>query len=357
MIKGNLMNNTKTRRKGSMLQDSLSKIKYLLVLAFLLVLPMQAMAGMGVVPVIDQTDTGVERLVSFFDTRGRDTFVQVTNTSSEKVNIHVQVYDVASIFTECEECNFDDMLTGHDTHVYDVENMMTNAVPGMASEAVCTELGPDTYGFVVISLLPQLSEQSAGLIGMFRIIDESGYEYRANSAGSEENFIADTSVDQIVNFSDANGHNLSDLVGITYVDLGPGDVHAHPGIATTFGSPQDQILILDQDEDPISCSPTTFACAVGALDKGIDNALPNSKGQLNRVCASSILNSNIAGFLDLPFNGFTCSAASGVGNPDGSCSSEPYFVGFIGLNNGDGTGSMDSWWERGRHNVDRNLEN
>jgi len=343
MIQRNLMNNTKTRRKGSMLQDSLSKIKYFLVLAVLLVLPMQAMAGFGdVVPVIDQTDTGVNRLVAFWDTRARDTFIQVTNTSSEKVNIHVQVFDADSPFTPCEECNFDDMLTGFDTHVYDIENMVTNMVnPDGTPDTVCVNR-PGTYGFIVISLE---SGPSGSLIGMFRIIDESGYEYRANAAGTED-FPANASVDEVVNFSDANGNVFSDLVGITYVDLGPGAVYASPGVFTVFGDLNYEILIWDQDEDDISCSPTTFACAEGQLDRGIDVALPNSKGEANRVCSTSILDTNSSGWLDLPFSAFRCTDPL-AGNPDGTCAIEPFFVGFIGLNNGNGTGSMDSWWEVG----------
>ncbi|MGB2693533.1 MAG: hypothetical protein WBC96_13665, partial [Thermodesulfobacteriota bacterium] len=104
-----------------MLQDSLSKIKYLFVLAVLLVLPMQAMAGFGSdIPIIDQTDTGVDRLVAFYDTRGRDTFIQVTNTSSDGVNIHVQIFQAPGTVQQCEEIDFDDFLTPNDTHVYDV---------------------------------------------------------------------------------------------------------------------------------------------------------------------------------------------------------------------------------------------
>lgn len=336
MIKRNLMNNTKTRRKGSMLQDSLSKIKYFLLLAVLLVLPLQANAQSNSIPVIDQTDTGVNRLVAFWDTRGRDTLIQVTNTSSTKANIHVQLFDVASPFTECEECNFDDMLTGFDTHVYDIENMVSNV-----GQAECTEIGPGTYGFMVISLE---SGASNSLIGMFRIIDESGYEYRTNAAGTED-FSADNSVDQVINFNTVNGNVNSDLVGITYVDINSSTVYASPGVFTTFGNIQNEILIYDNEEDDISCSPTTFACAVGLLDKGIDNALPNSLGQANRVCASSILNSSQSGWLDLPFSRFGCTDPE-VGE-GGECFFDPYFVGFIGLNNGNGTGSMDSWWEVG----------
>ncbi len=341
MNKGNLMNNTKTRRKGSMLQDIISKIKYFLVLAVLLVLPMQAMAGFGgVLPLIDQTDTGVNRLVAFYDVRGRDTLIQVTNTSSEKVNIHIQLFDVAGFVQECEECNVDDMLTAHDTHVYDVENLVTNSGPGLIPVPFCPDFA-NSYGFMVISLT---NGPSGSLIGMFRIIDEAGYEYRANAAGTEDRN-AYLSVDQIVNFSSANGNNLSDLVGITYVSLSSSDVLAGPGISTTFGDIFDSILSYDQVEFDTSCSPTTFACAVGSLDKAIDNSLPNSKGQANRVCGTSVLNSNNAGWLDMPFSRFTCTAASGVGDANGDCFLEPFFVGFIGLNNGNGTGSMDSWWE------------
>jgi len=348
MNKGNLMNNTKSRRKGSMLQDSLSKIKYLLVLAFLLVLPMQAMAGNGFVPVIDQTDSGVDRLVAFFDTRGRDSFIQVTNTSTEKISIHVQIFDINSQFqTECEECNFDDMLTANDTHVYDIENLMTNALPTMPSRAVCTGLGSNTYGFMVIS---RTDGPSFSLIGMFRIIDEAGYEYRANAAG--EDFAADVGNDNVVNFMLANGNNLSDLVGITYVSINSGTVYASPGVFTVFGNILDEILIYDQAELDTSCSPTVFACAVGFLDKGIDNSLPNSKEQQNRICGTSTLDTNTSGWLHMPFSTFGCTDPA-VGDPDtGECFEVPWFVGFRGLTNGTTTGTMDSWWSIGQDIVD-----
>ncbi|MEM7008875.1 MAG: hypothetical protein AAF462_07035 [Thermodesulfobacteriota bacterium] len=343
MNKGNLMNNTKTRRKGSMLQDSLSKLKYFLVLAFLLVVPMQAMGqSFDYLPIVDQTDTGVDRLVVPFDTRERDTFIQVTNTASEKVNIHVQVFDVNSIFRECEECNFDDMLTENDTHVYDVENMVTNSGPGITNggEEECSRPA-GTYGFVVISLEAGFPRSS--LIGMFRIIDEAGYEYRANAAGTEDTIFQDISQGMVVNFSRANGHNLADLIGITYRPENERSVSAAPNIITTFGSqsPFDEVLIWDEDEDDTSCSPTTFACAVGELNRGIDDSLPNSRGQLNRVCSDNVLSNNIAGWLDLPFSGFTCAGVE--------C--RAHFVGYIGLNNGDGTGSMDSWWEVGEQEI------
>jgi len=67
---------------------------------------------------------------------------------------------------------------------------------------------------------------------------------------------------------------------------------------------------------------------------------PNSQGVLNNACLSS---TNAPGpgpeanFLFLPFDIF---------DDDGnlSDSDDAQFVGYIGLNNDDGLGSMDSWW-------------
>jgi hypothetical protein len=339
MSKRNLMNNTKTRRKGSMLQDSLSKIKYLFVLAVLLVLPIQAMAGMPMsdLYILDQTDTGEDRLVAFYDTRSRDTFIQVTNTSSQKVTIHVQLFQAAGTVAQCEELDFYDSLTANDTHVYDVENIVSNDGVDYA------DIPSGQHGFAVISLETGLPNS---LIGMFRIIDESGYEYRTNAAGSrfkDPRDFDDLNTDGIINFSSANGNNLSDLVGITFVSISDDTVYASPGVIATFGSPFDSVLIYNEEENGTSCSSTSFSCAETQIDKAIDNSLPNSLGDNNRICGTSTLAANNAGWLSLPFTGFTCT--DGFVGTDTDCDYHPSFVGFIGLNNGDGTGSMDSWWE------------
>ena len=157
MIKGNLINDTKTRRKSSMLLDSLSKIKYLLVLVVLLVLPMLVVLPMmaeGTVQKIEQTDEGTDRIIAFYDTRGRESFIQVTNTTCDTITIHVQVFDVGSL-TECEECNFEDTLSCFDTHVYNIDEMRTNAIPTASppkpSVPACD--GPKTYGTLTITFL------------------------------------------------------------------------------------------------------------------------------------------------------------------------------------------------------------
>ncbi len=357
MNKGNIINNTITRRKGSMLQDIMSKIKYLLVLAFLLVLPMlvlptQSIAGGpggNVLPLVDQTDTGVNRLIYYWDTRDRDTLFQLTNTSTSTIVVHVQIFNVGSTtvdqpFGSCEEVNWDDVYTKGDTHVYDIENLVSNCTADQLPDAECESApNPDlsnSYGFVSISLI---SGDDFAMIGLFRILDgPGGYEYRTNAAG--EDFFGDDTTDFILNFNNVDGNNLSDVVGIVYEETDFDTVFAAPFISIAFGGnsgdPFDgfnpQVHIFDEFEDGTSCSPTFFDCSIGNFNRGIDNSIPNSKQAAlnNRICNDSTLSeSNDAGWLFLPVNRFDFE------DPE----EDVFFVGFLGLNNGNGTGSMDSW--------------
>lgn len=355
MNKGNIINNTITRRKGSMLQDIMSKIKYLLVLAFLLVLPMlvlptQSIAGgPSALPLVDQTDTGVDRLIYYWDTRDRDTLFQLTNTSTSTIVVHIQIFNVGSPALECEEVNWDDVYTGGDTHVYDIENLVSNctADAGPAGPPAGCDAAPNpdlsnSYGFVSISLV---SGDSFAMIGLFRILDgPGGYEYRTNAAG--EDFFGDETTDFILNFNNVDGNNLSDVIGIVYEEIDFDTVFAAPFLDVVFGDisgnpfedPFPQVFIFDEFEDATSCSPTFFDCSVGSFNRGIDNSIPNSKQAAlnNRICNDSVLSaSNDAGWLFLPFNGFF--------EFIDFFEEDAFFVGFLGLNNGNGTGSMDSW--------------
>jgi hypothetical protein len=323
-----------------MLQDSLSKIKYFLVLAFLLVIPMQANAGfeIGFDP-IDQTDTGVDRLIYYYDTVGRETYVQVTNTSDSFVGIHVQVFRAED---NCLEDNFDWCLTPGDTEIWNVEEF-----PGGFDVS-------ESNGFVAISLDDTFDcgREENALIGMFRIIDDLGYEYRTNAASSED-FSAFSEQFNVLNFNDVNGNNLSDVVGITYWALDQDRVFASPGLGTLFGFIDDpfQVLIFDDNENPNSCSPTIFTCSNNPgleINKGIDNSIPNSQG-FSQICNTSKLDGPVIGAVDsgwlfLPFIDFICFQADGDIE---ECPSDLFFVGFLGINNGDGTGSMDSWISNG----------
>lgn len=316
-----------------MLQDSLSKIKSFLVLAFLLVIPMQAMAGDFGFDPIDQTDTGVDRLIYYYDTVGRQTYIQVTNTSDEFVGIHVQAFEAED---GCRETDFFWCLTPGDTEIWNVE-----ALPSTADLS-------ESNGFISVSLDPFIDCGSVNnaLIGMFRIIDDLGYEYRTNAASSED-FTAFSSDYNVLNFNDVNGNNLSDVVGITYIAVDTNQVFASPLIGSLFGNFDfPQIFIFDDNENPTSCSPTLFTCSdiPGAeINKGIDNSIPNSQ-DFSLICNTSKLDGNLepvdSGWLFLPFINFVCFQADG---DPAECPEEPFFVGFLGINNGDGTGSMDSW--------------
>jgi len=321
-----------------MLQDSLSKIKYFLVLAFLLLVPMQAFAGSSLnnfYDPIDNTDTGADRLIYYYDQLGRETFVQVTNTSDSFVEIHVQVFEADDF---CNEIDFLYNLTPGETVVFDMANL-----PGSPDLT-------DSYGIVGITVLD--SEFSSPLIGSFRIIDSEGYEYRTNAASTEGEFeFTPGEFWNALNFNNVNDPAFSDVVGITYVSLPDGNIYASPGVGTQFGTGgEDQILIFDHQENLNSCSPVTFACDPTLINRGIDNSVPNTQG-FDRICNTSKLEGDDlpvdSGWLLLPFIGNICLddavSGGGTGSFEGECAFPTYFVGFLGLNNGDGTGSMDSW--------------
>ena len=370
MITRNLILNTKTRRKGSMLQNSICKIKYLFVLALILAVPMgNAWAGFpfNFFEPVDQTDTGAFRLVYYWDIRGRDTIFQVTNVSEDTHFVHVQIFNANDV---CDECDFDAKLTAGDSNVYDVKDL-----PGC-------DLAADGFGLITITSDNYLniavlagdvqtrlvsSDDFAGpLIGMFRIIDaDGGYEYRTNAANTESLFndrkgmsigqgsFLESELYNILNFNAVTDNQFSDVVGITYVALPDGNTLASPFIGTQFGGIDsfEQNLIFDDDEFPNSCSPTAFYCAntkLVELNKGIDNSVPNSRGA-DEICSTSKLDGVSAvgttdsGWLLLGFQGNWCFDGR-VGDPvTGECFLPTYFAGFLGLNNGDGTGSMDSW--------------
>ncbi|MEZ4548465.1 MAG: hypothetical protein R3B51_12465 [Thermodesulfobacteriota bacterium] len=285
-----------------MLQDSLSKFKYFLVLALLAVLPMQAFAGSlnNFYDPIDNTDTGADRLIYYYDQLGRETFVQVTNTSDSFLSIHVQVFEADQF---CNEVDFDDLLTPGETVVYDMA-----ALPGNPDLT-------DSYGFVAITLDTTDSFVSGALIGSFRIIDSEGYEYRTNAASSdvgEQDPFIPGQFENALNFNNVNDPAFADVVGITYVDLLDGrNVYASPGVGTQFGAigSGDQNLIFDHAENFNSCSPVTFACDPDSINLGIDNSVPNTQG-FARICNTSKLEGDAlpvdSGWLLLPFIGNIC---------------------------------------------------
>jgi len=298
---------------------------------------------------ISRTDTGSGSLYSFFDLRDRETFVQVTNTAnpdvsndidvSGDVTIHVQIFNVDD---NCNENNFFDTLTPNDTHVYNMRDIKTNN--GAASGVVLPE---DAYGFVVISAVDSdlvIDEESYILIGSVRILDDSGYEYRTNSSGMvNDPEILAAGGQWFFNFSSENGIMLSDIVGII-VDENADFNSSKPAVeaANLLDAYQRyDVDILDINENVFSCRNVVFACVnqehplleelledsetnVASFEYGINEAMPHSRGG-ELLCPGNTISEGIVSLKETKRPG----ERAGF---------------FIGLNNGNGRGTMDTLW-------------
>jgi len=285
----------------------------------------------------DSHSIGDRPLLAYFDLRNRESFVQITNVDDEVVTLHIQIFNVDQ---DCNENNFFDNYTVNDTHIYNMRDILTN--DGDPSGVVLPE---NAYGFV--ALIPFGS--NGELIGNFRIIDEIGYEYRTNlqspasttsSSGSTVFFS-----NYHFNFNQSAGITFSDIVGITY-DNGQGEVFA--------SNPTDAFQLLDIDivnnnEVIFSCRNVIFACidednprqeellefvsdntegsaSVASFEYGINEAIPHSKsGEL--LCPGNNITEGIVNLNQISLNSTSFSAR---------------FHAYVGLNNGNGRGSMDS---------------
>jgi len=284
-----------------------------------------------------ETDSQSFQLVSFFDLRDRESFVQITNTDTSDNRIHVQIFNVDD---NCNENNFFDNFTGNDTHVYNMRNIQTN--DRNPSGVVLPE---NAYGMVVITIVNNagFSVDDNVMIGNFRVIDNSGYEYRTNLFGLSSfvpSFILGSEF--TFNFNMQGGVSFSDIIGFTLNNVGSGEVNAAdiPNIWRLL-----DVDILDLNENVFSCRNVIFACtdqdnprlkelleevgdaSVASFEYGINNALPHSKGG-ELLCPGNNIQE---GFVKLDSLSGRFEGAEGGGI-------------FIGLNNGNGRGSMDSYW-------------
>ena len=311
----------------------MKSILKLSLIAVLLLLPTQVFAGHHD-PVL--TDEATSALFSFIDLRDRETYVQVTNTDTNAQTLHVQIFNVDQ---NCNENNFFDVYTPNDTHIYDMRNILTN--DGNPSGVVLPE---NAYGFVVVSVIDSDGELDSSLdflIGNFRILDDAGYEYRTNSAG--ESTTDQPSQEFNFNFSNKNGVSLSDIIFIVVErDTSAGEWLAGP----TEGYWAVDVDIFDINENPLSCRDVIFSCvdadnplleeliteeagtetsaSVAAFEYGINEVIPHSRGG-ELLCPGNV---TPEGWVNL------------VGE-DNNGDARGYFV---GLNNGNGRGSMDSIW-------------
>ena len=301
----------------------------------LFIIPFNANAG-NTALTYGVTDTSDEPLYAFFDLRERETYLQITNVDSSGSLLHVQIFNVDQ---ECNENNFFDFYTPADTHTYNMRDILTN--DGNPSGVVLPE---NAYGVVVVSV----EDGEDDLIGNMRILDASGYEYRTNliardgnrNIGSAEPFI-----NSYFNFNSNEGVVLSDIVGISF-----------RGNSTGIDDPIDTLTlfdvdILDNNEVIFSCRNVIFACidgdsplqeavlesaaynsdsgaSVARLEYGINEAISHSKGG-ELLCPNNTVPEGIVKLT--PFNLNVDSEGGPV-----------RFLGYAGLNNGNGRGTIDS---------------
>ncbi|NIP32079.1 MAG: hypothetical protein GTO02_21980, partial [Candidatus Dadabacteria bacterium] len=146
-------------------------------------------------------------------------------------------------------------------------------------EAVPANLSDNSYGYVVV-----LGDLGCDLIGNFRIIDDSGYEYRTNMANAgylpfpllqeaadfitqdnpgvwEATVISDNPPPLYANFNTVDGANLSDVVGFSYfinTNLNQFlDTDDSPDAVVNYSDGVSfDIFVFDMNEDPLSCDST-----------------------------------------------------------------------------------------------------
>ncbi len=339
------------------------------VLTLLLPIAALLIVSCGTAP-IPTSDNPSIQLTAFFDLRDRHSFIQVTNVTTGGITLHVQVFDVEG---NCNENNFYDTLTGNDTHVYNMSDVKTNN-----GDPSGVSLPDDAYGFVVISVVEGVLgpivtiEDGEFVMGNFRVIDNSGYEYRTNMSGynTQEPWCIGLGSVLNFNFNQLGGANLSDFVGIAFENAGPGcnndeldflcegpftEVTAANILATNITF---DIDIIDNNENEFSCRDVMFACVnedspryeellssaaengiavtIAGFEYGINEAFPHSKGS-PLLCPANNITEGIVRlrvedlFGELPVRGEFL---------DG----DEFFTAFIGLNNGNGRGSMDAIW-------------
>lgn len=307
-------------------------------------------------------DVGGAGLFYFFDLRDRETFIQLTYPDGEATGLparaHIQIFDVSN---NCNENDFFDDYTINDTHIYNMRDIQTN--DGNPSGVV---LPDGSYGIVAITIFAVNGadpDEFAGAFGNLRIIDNNGYEYRTNAQGIFEQIDfgveANSQIFYSFNFNQQGGVSLADVVGITLfsVDLESFEIEYTALPVQGLYSPFD-IDIYDLNEVPFSCRDVIFSCVdednplleevlsvaasanVASFEYGINNAIPHSKGG-ELLCPGNTITD---GAVILRPESYTEEAFNIWESLNDRDTELPLFVGFVGLNNGNGRGSMDAFW-------------
>jgi len=336
----------------------LSKIKLILfVFSFVFLSAVPGFSGASFDTV--STDTSNQTLFGFFDLRDRETYIQITNVDLDPTghNVHIQIFDVSN---NCNENNFFDSYTTNDTHIYNLRDIKTN--DGNPSGVV---LPDNAYGIFVafgtFELIPPPPQPEPPpdvievqvLIGNLRILDNNGYEYRTNLQGTDKDGDSDVLQEfATFNFNTKGSVTLSDIITIV-VDENDGDQEASLGelefvsvdvdifdlnenafscrkvifACINKDSPRYEELLEDVANSGFSCSGGKCAASVADIEWGINNAIPHSKGG-ELLCPGNTISEGFVRFEQL-----------GKGN-----GAEDEVVVYVGLNNGNGRGSMDAFF-------------
>jgi len=310
----------------------------LLALTFIFIPSINVLAGHVD---IKETDTQEHGVAYFFDLRNRDTFLQVTNTDSSDTLLHIQIWDINQ---NCIENNFFDSFTANDTHIYNMSDIQTN--DGNPSGIV---LPANAYGAVIIFVTGpddsnEIDSDRNVLIGSMRIVDDNGYEYRTNASGLNGTGQGTDFPELTFNFNTESGVILSDVIQFRI------EGSENEGTGGNFYNLSDifqsyivlDVNILDKEENIFSCRDVTFGCvnenhpllealleetgtSIASFEYGINEAIPHSRGG-PLLCPGNTIEEGIV-ILD---------SVADRGSLAGA---------FIGLNNGNGRGSFDSWWQ------------
>jgi len=332
-------------RRNSMIKV-LSNFIPIIIVILLFILPSVARGQVSEPEtLIFDTDRSGRQLHAFFDLRDRESFVQVTNTDT--VNpyfVHMQIFTVNA---NCTENDFFDFYTQNDTHVYNMRDILSN--DGNPSGVVLPE---NAYGIVVFSALDSIDSNSQRgntfLIGNVRIEDNNGYEYRTNLTTPGDDVPPRGMDRRLLTFNFSGDITLSDVVGLTLDNAGPDNN------GVSVDDLNDAVVLADVDlfnldEVPFSCRNVIFACvdenspriseilgdiggaSVVNFEYGVNEAIPSSKGA-PLLCPSNVVDE---GFVRLTLL-------------DEELDLGGRFVLFVGLNNGNGRGTMDTHWRQNR---------
>lgn len=319
----------------------MGKIKIVLLVSFLLVsFSYQAKASNAFN--VANSDTVDSLLFGYFDLRDRETFIQITNTDgTNNQTVHIQIFNVAD---DCNENDFFDVYTPNDTHVYNLRDIATN--DGNDSGVV---LPSDAYGIFVAYV--QQGEHAGfevvQFVGNMRIEDNNGYEYRTNLLGTRyiafpPDGVGSLRTDNPVtfNFNNEGGVTLSDIIFISY-SLQETEVEISNILDNWVSVDVD---IFNLNEVPFSCRNVIFSCvdqdnpllealleesgdaSVASFEYGINDVIPHSKGG-ELLCPGNTIPEGFVKLKDIDFQ---------------TNLETPELLGFVGLNNGNGRGSMDA---------------